>query len=364
VPETLQFGRFFLPGPTEVHPDVLHAMTKPMIGHRVPEMEELIAGIEPRLKNIFQTARPVYIVAASGTGMMEAAVRNGARRQVLSLVNGAFSERFFRIAVSNGLRADAIEIPWGQTHSTEMLDDALRRGIYDAVTVCHSETSTGALNPIRELAEVAHQNGDVVLLVDSVSGLAGAPAMTDAWKLDFILSGSQKCLALPPGLAFGVAQESVLGRARSKMDRGTYFDFLEIEKNLQGNQTPNTPAVSLLYALAVQVQRIADEGIEARWARHEEMSRHTIDWVQRMTERGVPLKVLAPEGFRSPTVTCIRVPDGWTGARVVAGAREKGFAIATGYGKLKDTTFRIGHMGDHTVNELDALLEALTSVFA
>lgn len=362
--EPLKYGRFFLPGPTEVRPEVLEAMSRPMIGHRVPEMVELIKYIQPRLQTIFQTSRPVYIVPCSGTGMMEAAVRNGARRHVLSLVNGAFSERFHRIALANGLRADALEVPWGATHTADMLDGALRRGIYDAVTVAHSETSTGALNPIRELAEVAHQNGDVALLVDSVSGLAGAEVQADAWQLDFVLTGSQKCLALPPGLGFGVAQASVLDRARSKPDRGIYFDFLEYEKNLEGHQTPNTPAVSLLYALAVQAQRITEEGMAARWQRHEAMAQLVYAWVEQMRERGVKLEILAPEGRRSPTVTCITAPEGWTGPSVVAAVRERGFAIATGYGKLKDTTFRIGHMGDHTVEEVEALLDALTSVFA
>jgi aspartate aminotransferase-like enzyme len=323
-----------------------------------------MAFIQPRLKTVFQTNRHVYIVACSGTGMMEAAVRNGARRHVLCLVNGAFSERFYRIALANGLRADALEVPWGQTHTPEMLDGALRRGIYDAVTVAHSETSTGALNPIEELVTVAHQNGDVALLVDSVSGLAGAPVHTDTWKLDFVLTGSQKCLALPPGLGFGVAQESALERARSKADRGTYFDFLEIEKNLESNQTPNTPAVSLLFALAVQAQRIAEEGIETRWRRHQAMARRTHEWVQQMNDKGVKLDVVADEEHRSPTVTCIRLPENWTGPKVVTAARQRGFVIASGYGKLKDSTFRIGHMGDHTLEELEELLGCLTDVLA
>jgi len=364
VPETLEYGHFFLPGPTEVRPEVLEAMTRPMIGHRVPEMEELIGFIEARLRTIFQTSRPVYIVPSSGTGLMEAAVRNGARRHVLSLVNGAFSERFYRIAQANGLEADALEVPWGEAHTPEMLDGALQRGIYDAVTVVHSETSTGVLNPIQQLAEVAHKNGDVALLVDSVSGLAGAPVRSDDWQLDFVLTGAQKCLALPPGLAFGVAQESVLERARSRSNRGIYFDFLEYEKNIAGNQTPNTPAVSLLFASAVQSERIVTEGMEARWQRHAQMAEQTHAWVATMRGRGVGLGVLAPDGNRSPTVTCVQVPDGWTGPQVVAAARQRGFAVASGYGKLKDSTFRIGHMGEHTLAELDALLEALTDVFA
>jgi aspartate aminotransferase-like enzyme len=294
--------------------------------------------------------------------LMEGAVRNGARRHVLSLVNGAFSGRFNRIALANGLKADALEVPWGQVHTPEMLDGALRRGIHDAVTVVHSETSTGALNPIRELAEVAHKNGDVAILVDSVSGLAGAPLHADDWALDFVLTGSQKAFAVPPGLAFGVAQETILERARSKSDRGTYFDFLEFEENLQKNQTPSTPAVSLLYALAEQVEYIVQEGMEARWARHAAMADRTYRWVDEMDEKGVKLEIVAPAGSRSPTVTCIRLPENRTGPQVVAETRKRGFVIATGYGKLKETSFRIGHMGDHTVAGLDDLLGVLTDL--
>jgi len=193
---------------------------------------------------------------------------------------------------------------------------------------------------------------------------AGAPVHTDQWGIDFILTGSQKSMALPPGLAFGVAQKNILERAASKADRGIYFDFLEFERNIQNNQTPNTPAVSLLYALSVQMERMAEETIERRWLRHAEMAQRTYAWVDEMNERGVNLQILAPAGSRSPTVTTLRMPEPWTGPSVVAAARERGFAVATGYGKLKDSTFRIGHMGDHTMEELEALLEALTDVFA
>lgn len=362
MPETTRFGRFFLPGPTEVRPEILEAQLRPMIGHRGKGMEELIAQIQPGLKYVFRTERPVYISTSSATGFMEAAIRNGARRRVLSLVNGAFSDRFHKIALACGLPADKVEVPLGQGHTPDMLEDALRRGDYDAVTVVHSETSTGVLNPIRELAEVTHAAGDVVLLVDSVSGLAGAPVETDAWKLDFVLTGAQKAFALPPGLAFGVAQPNILERAAQKPDRGVYFDFLEFEKYLEKNQTPNTPAVSLLYALAAQLETIQKETIEARWERHAAMARRTWEWVESMQGRGIDLQVLAPEGFRSPTVTCIRVPQGWTGPQITAALKERGYTISSGYGKLKDETIRIGHMGDHTVEELDELLGVLEEV--
>jgi predicted phosphoserine aminotransferase len=365
MPKTTKktFGKFFLPGPTEVRPEILQVMTQPMIGHRVAEMEALIGQIQPGLRSVFRTSRPVYLSASSATGMMEAAVRNGARRRVLSLVNGAFSERFYKIAVATGLQADPLEVEWGGIHTPDLVANALRRGIYDAVTVVHSETSTGALNPIKEIAEVTRAAGDVVLLVDSVSSMAGAPLETDAWGIDFVLTGSQKSFALPPGLAFGVAQNNVLERARSKTDRGIYFDFVEFEKNIQNNQTPNTPAVSLLYALAAQLDYIRAETIEGRWERHRVMAERMYAWVDEMAGRGIALEIMAPDGYRSPTVTTIRLPNGWSGPRVAAEAKSRGFQIATGYGRLKDEAFRIGHMGDHTVEGLEELLDALEELF-
>ncbi len=359
---TAAFGRFFLPGPTEVRPEILQAQVQPMIGHRGKGMEELIARLEPPLQRVFRTTRPVYISASSATGLMEAAVRNCSRRRVLSLVNGAFSDRFARIAQACGRDTDVLEVPWGQGHTAELLAAKLKSGDYDAVTVVHSETSTGVLNPIRELAQAAHQAPDTMLLVDSVTGIAGAPVETDAWQLDFVLTGSQKALALPPGLAFAVCAPRALERAATVPDRGIYFDLPEFEKYIRKNQTPNTPAVSLLYALGAQLKRIEAESIEGRWRRHQQMAQRTWAWVDEMQARGVNLSVLAPEGFRSPTVTCIKLPEGHSGPEVTAALKGRGFVIGAGYGKLKDPTIRIGHMGDHTVAELDQLLEALAEV--
>ncbi len=359
-----RFGRFFLPGPTEVRAEVLAAQLRPMIGHRGAPMEALVAGMQPALRAVFRTARPVYIASSSATGLMEAAVRNGVRRRVLSLVNGAFSERFYQIAQACGVEAEALRVPLGEAHAPERVAAALRGRAYDAVTVVHSETATGVLNPIADIARVVHDAGDVVLLVDSVTGIAGAPVETDAWALDFVLTGSQKALALPPGLAFGVAQEPVLARARAATGRGIYFDLVEFDKYLSKHQTPNTPALSLFYALQVQLERIAAEGIEARWARHAAMAGRCWEWADDMTQRGIPLGVLAPPGFRSPTVTCLTLPPGATGPAVAAALAARGYTIGAGYGELKDATIRIGHMGDHTVAELDALLAQLADVLS
>lgn len=358
------FGSFFLPGPTEVTDEVLAAQTRPMIGHRGKGMEDLLGRIQPALQRVFRTSRPVYVSSSSATGLMEGALRNGARRKVLSLVNGAFSDRFHTIALACGLEADALEVEWGEVHTPDRVAEALRGGGYDAVTVVHSETSTGALNPIAELATVAHAAGDVVLLVDSVSGVAGVPVESDAWALDFVLTGSQKAFALPPGLAFGVAQPNLLERAAAQRGRGIYFDFLEFEKFTLKNQTPNTPAVSLLYALASQLERMDAETMPARWARHEAMARRTWAWADEMSGRGVPVRVLAPEGHRSWTVTCLTVPPGKKGGEVNAAMKARGITISAGYGKLKDSTIRIGHMGEHTLAELEVVLGALGEVLA
>ncbi|HTS87342.1 MAG TPA: alanine--glyoxylate aminotransferase family protein [Gemmatimonadales bacterium] len=356
------FGRFFLPGPTEVLPEILAAQTRPMIGHRGKAMEHLIAEMMPGLQRIFRTARPVYIAAASATGLMEAAVRNCAGRRVLALVNGAFSDRFLRIAQANGAEVHACEVPMGHVHRPELVESELRRKQYDAITVVHSETSTGALNPIRDIAEVAHRAGETLLLVDSVTGVGGAPVETDAWSLDFILTGSQKALALPPGLALGVANTRALERARHASNRGVYFDLLEFESYIRKNQTPNTPALSLMYALAAQVARIESETIESRWARHRAMAERVWEWSGEMQARGVDLRVLAPEGHRSPTVTCLTLPEGRLGPSVTEGLKARGYTISAGYGALKDSSIRIGHMGDHTVSELNALLAELADV--
>ncbi len=355
------FGRFFLPGPTEVRQEVLDAMMGPMMGHRTAEAEALMERIQPGLRHTFRTERPVYVAASSGTGMMEMAVRNAARERVLSLVNGAFSERFAKIGEQCGLHVDRVTVEWGRNHTPDILDDALSAGDYDTVTICHSETSTGVLNPIRELAEVAHRHGAMVL-VDTVSSLAGAPVETDAWGLDFVATGAQKALALPPGLGFAVAQEPVLERARANPGRGLYFDILAFEKNLQKNQTPNTPAISLMYAAAVQMESILEEGIENRWARHRAMADRTYAWIDQMRGDGLALGVFAPGGYRSPTVTCVTLPDDLKATDVCAALRGHGFVVAPGYGKTRDAMFRIGHMGDHTLEELDVLLDALTGV--
>ncbi len=352
------FGTFFLPGPTEVRREILEAQCAPMIPHRGAAFEALYARLQAPLRAIFRTDRPVYVSSSSATGLMEAAVRCAPAGRVLSLVNGAFAERFAEIARACGRDVDVISVPWGDVVSLDAVTDAFRAQRYAALTVVHSETSTGALTSLAELATLCQAHG-VMSLVDSVTGLAGAPVETDAWALDVVFTGSQKALALPPGLAFGVVSERYLATVPDAPARGRYFDIAEFEQYAHRNQTPNTPAVSLMYAAAAQGEAILRDGIESRWARHADMAARTHRWVHETRESlGIPLCIQAREDDRSPTVTCIALPPGIAGEAVVKATAARGFVIGGGYGKLKPSAFRIGHMGDHTVAGLERCLAA------
>jgi len=223
-------------------------------------MTELLNAIATPLKQLFRTTRPVYVGSCSATGFMEMAVRSGVRHRCLSLVGGAFGERFAGIAAASGREVVRLDVPLGKTVEPDILRDAIRRSDVDAVTLVHSETSTGALAPLEELAKVVDEFDDVMLLVDAVTSLAGSPVETDAWKLDFVLTGSQKALALPPGLALAAASERMLARAKTVPERGAYFDMVAYDEAFVSAQPTNTPAVSLFFALQRQLERIAAEG--------------------------------------------------------------------------------------------------------
>ena len=357
---TPAFGKFFLPGPTEVHPDVLAAQLRPMIGHRSGAMEQMLRKMAPQLQAVCRTARTVLIGTTSATGFMEMAVRNGVRRRALSLVNGAFSERFAQLVVAAGKECIRLDVPLGAAVEPDMLRDALRRTPVDAVTVAHSETSTGVLQDVEALSTVVREFDDVLFLVDAVTSVAGSPVEPDQWQLDFTFTGSQKALALPPGLALGVASERMLERARTLPDRGLYFDLVGFEQAMSRFQPTNTPALSLFFALDTQLERIAAEGgVEARWRRHDAMRCAVERWA---SARGV--EYLPRAGRRSWTVSCLKLPTGKSAKDVVSTLKASGWTIGSGYGAIKDTSFRIGHMGDHTVAAVEELLPLVGAALA
>jgi aspartate aminotransferase-like enzyme len=360
--QTKTFGTFFLPGPTEVRDEVMAAMMQPMIPHRGSAFEQLFERLQRGLRPLFKTERPVYISSSSATGMMEAGIRCAPPGRILSLVNGAFSERFAHIASMCARDVDRYEVAWGQIHTIPQLDERLSMRKYVAITVAHSETSTGALNDVRAISDCAHRHG-AVCLVDSVSGLGGAELHFDEWKLDYLLTGSQKALALPPGLSFAVASPTFIDQANGTSARGVYFDLVELDAYARRNQTPSTPALSLFYALELQLKSIAAEGIDNRWTRHRAMAARTQDWLAKIDDKtGKRLVNIAPLGSQSPTVSTIRLPSDLSSEAFTAAVAKRGIVVGNGYGKLKSSTFRIGHMGDHTTETVERCLAACSSV--
>ena len=360
----LDNGTFFFPGPTEVRAEVLSTMTRPMIPHRGAEFSAIFATLQVALKQIFGTTRPVYISSSSATGLMEAAMRAAPPGRILSIVNGAFSERFSAIARQCARDTDVIEVPWGQVVDLDTLEQRLAATRYAAVTVAHSETSTGALTDVRAVTLLARQYG-ARCLVDSVTGVGGAPLEFDAWELDVALTGSQKALALPPGLAFLTCSSEFIAAAPNTPGRGLYFDLVEFDESTAKNQTPNTPAISLFYAAELQLPAIVAEGMPARWARHAAMAERTQRWADGLAATyGSGFGVLAASGHRSPTVTSVTLPANVPGTSLVKAVRERGFTIGSGYGRNRDTTVRIGHMGDHTPAALERCLAACDAALA
>ncbi len=356
------FGRFFLPGLSEVHPTVLEAMNKPMIPHRGQEMVELLRRLDSRLRQLFCTKRHVLLGTCTATAFMEMAVRSGVKARALCLVGGAYGERFAAITESVGKDVVRLNVPWGRTIEPDMLADALKRSPVDAVTVVHSETSTGALAPLEDLAAVVGEHDDILLLVDGVTSVGASPVETDAWNLDFVFTGSNGPLALPPGMALAAASERMCQRAKSIPERGACLDLVAFQEAADAFQPTYTPAIPLLFGLDRQLLRIEDAGgVAVRLDRHCAIRSSVERWEQ-LVGNGMGFGFLPEVDRRSSAVSCLKVPSGTNARRLVKELEIRGFYVGSGYGKLKRETLRIGHMGDHTVDETDALLQGLVAV--
>ena len=351
--------RYFIPGPSWVRPEILAEMTGPMIGHRSGEFEALMAGLFPDLRSIFLTSQHAFVAACSGTGLLEAAMTNCVQRSVLVTTCGAFSERWLAIANQLGLEVDHLEFEWGQPVDPQRLATHLegRHHRYDAVTFTHNETSTGVLNDLPALAEIVRrESSDTLIMVDAVSSLASAELRFDEWGLDVCVAGSQKGLAVPPGLGVFAVSERAMEASKKEKFKSYYFDFQAFRKNAEKNNVPYTPAIPLVRALAKQLDYIIrDEGLEARWSRHVEMRDRTIARTEKYAD------LLPPRRVASPSVSTL-VPRNGTAKSFVHGMKSLGFTLGGGYGKLKDDTFRIGHMGDCSLDDVDEMLDALESV--
>jgi len=351
--------QYFVPGPTWVRPEILAQMTRPMIGHRSAEFRELFARINADLKPLFGTAKDTFVMTASGTGVMQAALENCVARRVLVTTCGAFSERWYNIAESLGYEVDRLDAGWGNAIDPEALGDHLarhHRAHYDAVTITHNETSTGVTNDVAQLAAVVREEApDALVLVDAVSALGGIPVQFDEWNLDVCLASVQKCIGLPPGITVVAVSEQSLTRAKKHPYRGTYFDFIPYKEKADENSVPSTPSIPHFYALAEQLEHIVrGEGLKARFARHRRMRELTHERTSAFA------KVPGDPAHASATVTALQ--PSMNPEEIRAEMRQRGYTLGGGYGQWKDTTFRIGHMGDMPVEDLETMLNVLAEV--
>lgn len=351
----MQHDKLFIPGPVEVSPKTWAAFSRPMIGHRGEPFKKLYAGIHPRLQELFGTAQPVFLSTSSAWGVMEAANRNVVRKRVLSCMCGAFSDKWLDVARRCGKAAEPLQVEWGKHIDPAALDGQLSTGRFDTVTLIHNETSTGVMNPLREICEVLRRHPDVVLIVDTVSSFSAVPIAMDELGIDVLITGSQKALALPPGLALFSASDKAFARAAENTDRGYYFDFLEFKKQQEGNMTPSTPSVAHIHALESKLDDIFTEGLEQRYARHVWTNALVHDWVR---SRGFDF--FSEEGYASVTLTCVANSREVDVAKLVRKMRERHhIVIDGGYGKLKSQTFRLSNMGDETEETVSHLLACL-----
>ncbi len=351
-------AKLFIPGPIDVSKDTFAAMCKPMIGHRGAEFEALYASCQAGLKELGGTTRPFYLATNSAWGVMEASLKNLCAKKVLNLCCGAFSDKWFSVAKSMGLQADKVQVEWGEAISPAAVKAKLEEGGFDLVTLIHNETSTGVMNDLEGIAKVVKSFPGVLLVVDSVSSFSAVPIEMDKLGIDVLLAGVQKALALPPGLTVFSLSEAAVERAKAMPNRGYYFDFIEFVKNGEANNTPTTPAISLIFGLQHILGVIAAEGVQNRYARHKANNAMIHEWAKR---RG--FVNFAEAGAESVSLTCFHTPAGFDQSAFIKTLKSKhGFVINGGYGKIKGITFRISNMGNETKETMQELIDAMDDV--
>ncbi len=352
--------KLFIPGPIEVSAKTLQAMGTPMIGHRSKDFVALYESIQPDLQALFYTKDPVYLCTSSSWGMMEGAIRNVCAKKVLNCMNGAFSDKWFDVSKRCGKDAGSLKFDWGKPVCPEALRKELATGQYDAVTIIHNETSTGTMSDIGAIAKVLREFPEVISIVDCVSSFSVVPIKKDELGIDVLITGTQKALALPPGLCLCSVSKRALARAEQIPGRGYYFDFLEFQANHEKGMTPSTPAISLIYALRSKLDDIKAEGAENRYARHAKLNAMVHAWAAKNGFELFPEK-----GFASKSLTCVANNREIDVAAMNSSLKARyNCVIDGGYGKIKGKTFRISNMGDETEATIAKLLGELDTILA
>jgi aspartate aminotransferase-like enzyme len=347
--------KLFIPGPVEVSPETMAAFSRPMIGHRGQPFKDLYRDVHPKLQQLFMTRQPVFLSTSSAWGVMEASIRNLVDRSVLCCMCGAFSDKWFDVAQRCGKNAEPLQVEWGKHIDPKEIDARLATGKFDTVVLIHSETSTGVMNPLPEICNTMAKYPEVLLVLDTVSSFSALKIDMDDLGIDVMLTGAQKALALPPGFSLFSASEKALARAEKIPNRGYYFDFLEFKKQQAEWMTQSTPSIGHIHALQFKLDEILEEGLEARFARHDRTNTLVHDWVRR-----TGFDFFAEEGYRTKSLTCVKNSKGIDVLAMTKKLREKHHLIIDpGYGPIQGKTFRLSNMGDETEESVSHLLSCL-----
>jgi len=343
--------RLFTVGPVEVRTEVLEAMNRPVIVHRGGAYKDLHRGIVEKMQKALETDMHIILATTSSSGFLESCVRNGVNKRMLGISNGSFGDRWQKIGTANGKEVVKVDVPWGEAIKPEHLDGMIDDDI-EAVTMVTNESSTGVFSPVEEIVEEIRSQGDPLIFLDGVTSVGAMDLHLDRLDIDALVFGTQKALALPPGMALICVSDRLLEKAKDVRDRGFYFDLLELKKKADDDYALTTPPVSLMYGLDFQLDRMLEEGMTARYSRHQDMADMVRGWARRNSS------LFAEEAYRSNTITVIDNPGVDFGA-FQASLNGRGYEISAGYGKLKKDTFRVGHMGDLTVPDVRDFLIAL-----
>lgn len=346
--------RLFIPGPVLVKEDVLKQLARPTLGHRGKEYAQLHAETVDMLKKLLFTGQNIFISTSSASGIWEAAIRNcvASDETVLCTMCGAFSDKWASVAKSCGRNVEQLKVEWGNATTPELIDEKLASGKYAAVTIVYNETSTGLTNPVYDISKMMKEKyPDVLVFVDAVSAMIGLPMHFDDLAWDVAFASVQKAFAIPPGLAVAVVSDRALEKAANVPGRGYYFDFVKWAKSAEKNQTLVTPNIPHIMALNYQCHKLINEGMENVWNRHKQMGELVRGWAKEK------LGLFCEERYASNTLTAVKNTRGINIAETIKALQEKHNTIfGNGYGKLKEQTFRIAHMGDITLDDLKELL--------
>ncbi|HEY0089108.1 MAG TPA: alanine--glyoxylate aminotransferase family protein [Candidatus Lokiarchaeia archaeon] len=353
--------KLFTPGPVHVPERILKEMAKPNDTHRSKEYEAMHQLAKDGIQKLLFTKNECLLFPSSATGVMEGCVRNliNDNEKALFLSIGAFGDRWYEIGVQNGKNSVKGAVEMGKAATPEIVKNFLSKDKYSVVCLQSCETSTGVYNPVEKIIPMIKDHGALVC-VDSTSSMAGIKIEVDKLKIDVCLASAQKCFALPPGLSVASISSAALEKAKIVKNRGFYFDFISLSEKNKVNQVPNTPPIPQLRALVAQLDYIFNkEGLENRFQRHEQLGKRT-----RMWARDMGLEMFSEKGYESNTVSTIKNTFNIEIKKMTSMLQQKGYKIVSGYGKLEDTTFRIGHMGEITLKELEDMLKVLSDIIA